>query len=174
MTSDTFAGVEPRPQQSRFRGADNLLGAVAAVLLPLGILVIVLGWYGAAHTPYLFEQVPYLISGGMVGLALVLAGGLAYFGTWIARGVASQQRSSEEIAALLREIRDGLTSREAAAPGRKAAVNGSAAFVATPGGSMLHRPDCSVVSGREDARPVAADEGLTPCGLCHPLSNAHV
>lgn len=179
MTTDGFGAVSPRGTgRQRVRGADVLLLA-AAVLIPLGVLVILLGWYGAAHTPYLFEQVPYLISGGLVGLAFVLAGGLAYFGAWIARGVAGQQRSSDEIAALLREIRDELGTRPAPpGPARRGttarASDGRQGLVATAAGSMLHRPDCTVMTGRDDARPVTTTAGLTPCGLCNPLSTAPV
>ena len=36
-----------------------------AVLLPLGLVVIVLGWYGVANTPYQYDQLSYLISGGL-------------------------------------------------------------------------------------------------------------
>ena len=177
MTSDNFSALAPARKGSR--GVDGLLGAAAAVLLPLGLLVIVLGWYGASHTPYLFEQVPYLISGGLVGLALVLAGGLAYFGTWIARGVAVQQRSSDEIAALLREIRDELgsvpaTTGTARRRGALQAPNGQQALMVTAGGSMIHRATCSVIEGRDDARPVTTTTGLTPCRLCNPLSSAQV
>jgi hypothetical protein len=146
---------------------DRTLSLVAAVLLPLGLLVIVLGWYGAAHTPYLFEQIPYLISGGLVGLALVTGAGLLYFGAWVARSAGTQQRVAEETLAVLREIRDGLgetthTTRSA---------NGHAGFVATARGSMWHRPDCAAVAGRSDLRSVGADGGgLQPCALCDPLS----
>ncbi len=155
----------------RTRGFDTVLGAVAAVLLPLGLLVIGLGWYGAAHTPYLFEQVPYLISGGLIGLGLVLTGGLLYFGSWIARGAAAQQQASQELAGLLREIRDELHARpEPAAPRGRKGSNGDGSFVATSQGSMLHRPDCTVVLGREDLHAVGAEgSGLQPCGLCNPL-----
>jgi hypothetical protein len=156
--------------------ADQSLAVVSAVLLPLGLLVIVLGWYGAAHTPYLFEQVPYLISGGLVGLALVTGAGLLYFGSWIARLAAAQQRTSEQTLDLLREIRDGLGSAPAPTARRS---NGSArsSFVATARGSMWHRPDCAVVAGREDLRSVGpTGDGLQPCALCNPLSAepAHV
>lgn len=157
-------------------GVDGALGAVSAVLLPLGLALIVLGWYGAAHTPYLFEQVPYLISGGLVGLGLVAGAGLLYLGSWVARGSAAQQRAGEEMLEILREIRAELADR----PAPRSAVNGAnghhgAAFVATARGSMWHRPDCAVVAGREDLRPVAADgEGLKPCALCQPLSQTVV
>jgi hypothetical protein len=165
------------PQQTplgRTRGIDTVLGVVAAVLLPLGLLVIGLGWYGASRTPYLFEQIPYLISGGLIGLGLVLAGGLVFFGSWIARGAADQQRASQELAGLLREIRDGLQVRPTAgAPAQpRRDANGQGTFVATAHGSMLHRPDCSVVVGREDLRTVSGEgSGLQPCGLCDPLSS---
>jgi hypothetical protein len=160
------------PTTSRIRGVESILAIVSAVVLPLGLAMILLGWYGAAHSSYLFEQVPYLISGGLLGLGLVMAGGLLYFGSWIARSAAQQQKQGEEVAELLREIRDGLRAGPATVPAaRKAASrNGSSPFVATAKGSMLHRPDCAVVAGREDLRPIAASgEGLASCSLCSPL-----
>jgi hypothetical protein len=149
-------------------GLDGVLAAVSAVLLPFGLLLIVLGWYGAAHTPYLFEQVPYLISGGLVGLALVTGAGLLYLASWIARTTAAQRQVAEQTLELLKEIRDGLGTTGPARSGRSAA-----AFVATARGSMWHRPDCSAVVGRADLRSVPADgAGLAPCALCQPLSAA--
>lgn len=164
---------DPFAEGSSARGIDKILVAVAAVLLPLGLVVIGLGWYGASHTPYLFEQVPYLISGGLIGLGLVLVGGLVYFGSWIARAAAQQQQAGQELAGLLREIRDELRNRPAIEPLGKPrkTTNGPPTFVATAKGSMLHRPDCSIVAGREDLHAVPADAGLAPCGLCTPLAS---
>lgn len=167
--------TSPREGSSGY-SVERVLAIVSAVLLPLGILIIVLGWYGASHTPYLFEQVPYLISGGILGLGLAIVGGLVYFGSWVARGAAEQRSKSEEVVELLREIRDDLRSSAATAaapaPRRSAAAgNGKAPFVATAKGGMLHRPDCTVVSGRADLRPVGSTgDGMTPCALCDPLS----
>jgi hypothetical protein len=160
------------PTTSRIRGVESILAIVSAVVLPLGLAMILLGWYGAAHSSYLFEQVPYLISGGLLGLGLVMAGGLLYFGSWIARSAAQQQKQGEEVAELLREIRDGMRTAPATVPSaRKAASrNGSSPFVATAKGGMVHRPDCAVVAGRDDLRPISASgEGLAPCSLCSPL-----
>ena len=155
----------------RIRGIESILAIVSAIVLPLGLAVILLGWYGAAHSSYLFEQVPYLISGGLFGLGLVMLGGLLYFGSWIARSAAQQQRQGEEVAELLREIRDEMRTRPATPSPRKAqSSNGSDRFVATAKGAMLHRPDCAVVAGREDLRQVSAsDQGFSPCSLCNPF-----
>jgi hypothetical protein len=158
--------------QARF-SVEQGLAIASAVMLPLGLALIVLGWYGAAHSSYLFEQVPYLISGGLLGLGLAVVGGLVYFGSWMARGAAQQQRQTEEVAALLREIREELRGGATApAPARRTPAKGNAAkpFVATAKGGMLHRPDCAVVAGRTDLRQVGSGgDGLVPCALCSPL-----
>jgi methylphosphotriester-DNA--protein-cysteine methyltransferase len=45
-------------------------------------------------------------------------------------------------------------------------------FVATPTGSMFHRPDCAAVAGREDLTTVdAAATKLRPCRICAPLDD---
>lgn len=175
------------------RTSEEALALVGAVLLPLGLLVVLLGWYGAAHTPYLFEQLPYLISGGLLGLGLVTTGGLALLGTWVSRTARESRAHHAELLAVLRELRDD--SRDAASVARLAATapvpsgrarktangNGGAtgngngshgAFVATASGSMLHRPDCAVVAQRDDVHVVTAAERqqLSPCGLCDPFT----
>ena len=35
-----------------------------------------MGWWGASHTARQIEQIPYLISGGLIGLGLVMVGAL--------------------------------------------------------------------------------------------------
>ena len=50
-----------------------------------GFVAMVLGWVGAARTAREIEQIPYLISGGLIGLALVVLGGLLLMSTfWVA------------------------------------------------------------------------------------------
>jgi peptidoglycan biosynthesis protein MviN/MurJ (putative lipid II flippase) len=57
-------------------------GSVAVVL---GFVLMGLGWYGASHTAREIEQIPYLISGGLLGLGLVVVGGLLLASTfWVA------------------------------------------------------------------------------------------
>src|SRR4051794_250263 len=78
---------------------ERWLVVAGGVMMPLGAILIVFGGDGAAHTSRLFEQVPYLISGGLLGLALIVLGAACYFGYWIARLVATQR---ETLGAMLR------------------------------------------------------------------------
>ena len=40
------------------------------ILVPLGLAFILLAWYGTAHTTRIWKQVPYVVSGGLLGLSL--------------------------------------------------------------------------------------------------------
>lgn len=181
--SDPFATAVPRTTvRDRLRVPDQAMAAAAAVLLPLGLVLVVLAWWGAARTPFLFEQVPYLISGGLLGLGLVMTGGFVLFGSWIVRTSREQQQLTRELLDAVQSVRDEIAGLPAAMPGgaapaqRRRAGNGRSAsgLVATANGSMLHRPDCVVVSQREDVHAVTAKEagGLSSCRLCDPLSPA--
>jgi hypothetical protein len=46
----------------------------AVALVGLGFVIIFLGWNGAASKDFTQGQIPYLISGGVTGMALVLCG----------------------------------------------------------------------------------------------------
>jgi hypothetical protein len=45
--------------------------AVAAALVLLGVIALILGWWGVSGTGVAAEQNPYLISGGLLGIALI-------------------------------------------------------------------------------------------------------
>jgi hypothetical protein len=71
----------------------------------LGFVVMTLGWVGASHTARQIEQIPYLISGGLIGLALVVLGGIllaATFSAAVLRKVQEEAdaRAAERFAAL--------------------------------------------------------------------------
>ena len=97
---------------SRLRGRtatdrSKLLFVVGGAAVSLGFAMVVLGYLGASHTIYVFEQIPYLISGGILGGSLVVAGGFCYFAFWLTRlfNEMSQTRASNErIEALLTEL----------------------------------------------------------------------
>lgn len=146
---------------------------VGGILLPLGVLLVLVGWLGTARTPLVFEQVPYVVSGGLLGLALVVIGGFLYFSYWQTLVVRALRENQSELTASLLRI-EGLLAASpsagaaAAPPVQTGPPDG---LVATATGTMLHRPDCSVVVGRDRLRPVAPDApGMTPCSLCQPLT----
>jgi hypothetical protein len=141
---------------------------VGGILLPLGVLLVLIGWLGTARTPLVFEQVPYVVSGGLLGLALVVIGGFLYFSYWQTLVIRALRESSSELTASLLRI-ESLLAQGAPAPAPAPPAQDD--LVATATGTMLHRPDCSVVVGRDRLRAVAAGApGMTPCSLCQPLA----
>ncbi len=53
--------------------SEHTLMVLGGIIAPLGLVIVLVGWYGAAHSPFLFQQVPYLISGLGLGLGLVFS-----------------------------------------------------------------------------------------------------
>ena len=96
--------------------AEHTLFVLGGILVPLGLISIVVGWYGAAHTPNLFEQVPYLISGGLFGLGLVVLGSFLYFAHWITELLKEQRSQSTAVLAALRHLEHVVARSAADAP----------------------------------------------------------
>jgi hypothetical protein len=156
-----------RRRQSMHATAGWLLVA-GGVMLPLGALMILLGWYGASHTTRTWEQTPYLISGAVFGLFLALAGGFCYFGYWLSRMLATEREMLDVLRSLTTPPTAGVVAPE---PTAQAAVEGPAesTFVATPSGSMFHRLDCQVVADRSSSELRIIEPGtpgFVPCKLC--------
>lgn len=62
---------------------DRLLLILGGALITVGLVAVILGWLGASDTHVVFEQIPFLISGGLLGLALVFVGTFTYFAYWL-------------------------------------------------------------------------------------------
>src|SRR3954469_18900461 len=175
--------------RSGSRNLDRWLLLIGGALMPLGFLLIILGWVGASHTPLLFEQIPYMISGGLLGIALVFAGGFVYFAYWMTLLVRESRTAREDLQASLSRLEnppangreERLASGAMIGGGFAAAhddsaesYNGHTSFVATATGTMIHRPDCVAVANRDGLRAVSPDTpGYTACGLCEPLAVGH-
>ena len=163
--AEQVRGIRGRSRAGR---SDVWMLYVGGTLMPLGGLLIVLGWLGASRTPFVFEQTPYLISGGLLGVALVIAGGFVYFGYWQSLRIRESRRQNEELTAAVARLETLLGADRDDASGAS-----TARFVATPQGSIFHRPDCTVVAGRTQLRRVDPQrEDLTPCQICEPLADA--
>jgi CHASE3 domain sensor protein len=148
--------------------AARVLLIVGSIAAPLGLVFIYLGWVGASRTPNLYEQIPYSISGGMLGMGLVFAGGFAYFAYWMTQLVRATQRSTAETRAVLERI-ESLLSGGAGTSSMVADLVPQQTYVATAKGSLYHRPDCASVAGRKGLKKVdPAKTSLSPCRICNP------
>jgi hypothetical protein len=160
----TAGGAAPL-KNNHYRLLQIVLFWAGAILLPLGLVVIVLGWYGAANTPYQYDQLSYLVSGGLLGLGLTFVGGFLYFGAWLARIADDGRESSKRLADTLLVLAD-VTSRSAAINDQGVDV---AAIPVTAGeGTTLHRRDCALIAHRDDLHPAGDRPDLTPCRVCRP------
>jgi hypothetical protein len=161
--------------------SEHTLMVLGGIIAPLGLVIVLLGWYGAAHSPFLFQQVPYLISGLGLGLGLVFLGSFFYFAHWITElvkeGRAQSAAMIEAIARLEETVKQRAgAERLAGASGdgehatTAASSNGASDLVATGKGTMAHRPDCVVVAGKSGLRRVSTEDGLLACKLCEPYA----
>jgi hypothetical protein len=144
-----------------------VLFVAGAVLLPAGLVVIGLGWYGVAHTPYLYNQNSYIVSGGILGLGITVVGGFLYFGSWLARVAADQKDAQRQLSDTLLLLADAVAHNSG--PARPAARprDPGAVLVVAGSGTTVHRADCDLVAGRDDLRPAGPDApNLTRCRLC--------
>jgi hypothetical protein len=78
----------------------------AGIALPIiGVIIIWLGWWGASGTKYVYQEIPYVVSGGIFGVALVFIGAalLARYSVarllrfWLARVVADSQIQTDRL-----------------------------------------------------------------------------
>jgi hypothetical protein len=97
----------------------HLLLVIAATLMTLGISVILIGWAGAANATVVEEQVPYLISGGLLGVALATIGALTLFSHWLTVSIrearqrdASRRHDHDELMQALRTLTGALVAQE--------------------------------------------------------------
>jgi hypothetical protein len=72
-----------RRQAGRVSGEQWLFVAGGALVLA-GIVLVIIGWVGTSRTVLVAGQIPYVVSGGLLGLGLIFLGGFLYFGYWLA------------------------------------------------------------------------------------------
>ncbi len=132
-----------------------------------GFVLIFLGWNGTASKDDVPAQIPYVVSGGIAGLGLVVVGAALI--------VAHSLRTDRvELRAAIDDLRAaverGAPAPAAAASGAEGgAVEGDTVLA---GSDSYHRPACAVVAGQTGAvamsRADAAAAGLTACRVCNP------
>jgi hypothetical protein len=164
---------------------------IGSLLLPLGIALILLAWSGAAHGRVDQQQIPYLVSGGIGGLAVVMIGCFFYWAHWLYRiydqADLHHQESLREQRELMRSLIDALASGPrppageawTSGPERVAvSTNGTSGrtFLATPSGTNFHTAGCPMVANRGgDLRTITEHEAgqMKPCRVCEPVASAN-
>src|SRR5205085_2014332 len=73
-----------------------------------GIALVIVGWAGTSRTVLVAGQIPYLVSGGLLGLGFVFLGGFLYFGYWLAVLVRESGERGERDRADFERLRAGL------------------------------------------------------------------
>jgi hypothetical protein len=192
--------LERASASSRFNLGERWLFALGGALVVAGFVAVIIGWVGTSRTVLVSGQIPYLVSGGLIGLGLIFLGGFLYFGHWVAvlvresreRGAEDREdlalvrQSLEEVNRSLVAVSAALTASVPRPPAASAVyTNGTASLaaerditapvlLATSTGTMAHRPGCRAVVGKPNLRSVSAADGLKPCGMCQPLDYADV
>jgi len=152
---------------------DQRIAWIGGTMAAAGVVLVVLGWYGASQTSRVYLQIPYMISGGLLGVVLAVAGGCAYLASWLTRLVHEQQARTDEAIAAAQATAAALERIEALLAGSAGradapvATDGTVGLVATPSGKLAHRPSCAAVAGRADLRPATIGPGgLGACRMC--------
>lgn len=99
------AELAEHPRRSSLLANPRFLMGLASLLMTTGFLVIVLGWIGASRSIRTQEQIPYLISGGLLGVALSIVGALTLFTHWLTVLVRENRRQHQELLEAVRELR---------------------------------------------------------------------
>ena len=108
----------------------NQWDRTAAVgVIVAGFVALIGGWIGASDTVLTFEQIPYLISGGLAAVCLFVLGGTL----WLSADVRDEWRKLDVLEEVIREV--DLRS------------------VDVPQGNVAADSD------REERRPIAVSEG---------------
>ena len=150
-------------------------GGLGLLVVAAGLLVIGIGWNGAAGAggeingvPNLSAQLPWLLSGGILGLGLVVFGAALVI---VHNARVDRARLETKLDELVNVMGNGAVSGSGGATGALLAPS-TAAGIYAAGGSAYHRPDCRLVSGRGDVNYVTgaevAERDLSPCRVCKP------
>jgi len=157
-------------RRSQVIPTERWLFALGGGLVLAGIVLVVIGWVGTSRTVLVAGQIPYVVSGGLLGLGLIFLGGFLYFGYWLARVQGDERRLADRVERQTAVLAEALGRIEAALNGTSSSRNGGrrSGLVRTPGGSLVHLPTCSVVVGRDDLVSVSGGVDLAPCKICGP------
>jgi hypothetical protein len=136
-------------------------GRLASIVMLAGIVAIAFGWNGAAGLLDLRAQFPYLISGGLLGVSLVVIGASLMI-------VQAHREDRARLEAKLDQLIDAIGT--GGLGGARAPQDLTGLVVA--GSASYHVPGCRLVDGREEVAYLTPEEAraryLAPCRVCSP------
>jgi hypothetical protein len=134
------------------------------VFVTAGFVVMGKAWDGAASINFTTGQFPYLLSGGFMGLGLIVTGCTLLL---LATVRGEREVMSQKLDEVTKLLGRSLTRMQASSNGLP---GGGEQVVA--GETTYHRPDCKILQGKKGLAPITVDqaaaEGLTPCRVCDP------
>jgi hypothetical protein len=113
--SDVYELQIPSRTERRERRAYGA-GLVIAIA---GFAVIGMGWWGASGTKYVYQEIPYVVSGGIFGVALVIVGAALFarysaarlLRFWLARLLADQQIQTDRVVDAITALTEAVNAR---------------------------------------------------------------
>jgi hypothetical protein len=144
----------------------RLGGQLGLGFVALGLLLIALAWNGAAGVDFVSGQIPYLLSGGALGLGLIVVGAAMIV-------VQNSRKDRSILEAQLKELNTAIARLANAIGGGGAGGHngGTQGAQVVLGRSSYHRPDCRLAQGKDlplASVDAAEEEGLSPCRICQP------
>jgi hypothetical protein len=160
------------------------------VLVAVGVLAIILGYWGVANHALVAKQLPYLVSGAVLGIGLIILG-IFYLATEELRRDSGRL---DRLEGLVSELHAVLLARPDAPDAPDPSVAGPASravithngrtngadpdrLVALPVGQRYHRTGCRMVAGKPDVSDVTPREirrrRLRPCAMCEAPELVH-
>ena len=135
------------------------------IFITAGFILIGKAWDGAASINFAQGQIPYLLSGGAMGMALVVTGSLLLLLATVRSERQIMSDKFDEVTRLLGRNLAGLQFQSSNG-GSELSIKVVAAS------SHYHRGDCKILQGKSNLLTVplqqAVSEGLQACRVCDP------
>jgi hypothetical protein len=141
--------------------------------IAIGILIIGLAWNGAAGIDFVSGQIPYLLSGGALGLALVGVGVALVIVHNNRRDRALLQTQIQELSTSVSRLANAVYETSSNGHGDTPATAAPAGELVVVGRNSYHRPECRLVAGKDLQQISVASaqgEGLSACRICNPVA----
>jgi hypothetical protein len=145
----------------------GLLGIAYCIV---GFFLVFLGWNGTASKDDTPAQIPYVVSGGIAGLGLIIVGSALIVAHSLRTDRVELRGAIDDLRAAVE--RSGGTSGASVAATAGASGSAGESDIVLAGSESYHRPGCSLIEGQSDVVSMTSAEavaaGRSPCRICNP------